>query len=206
MNSIALFKWHLLLLAASLAVIAALGFLYVYWLPRECAGVVLTNPGNTWPCRGYGLNSLSEIFPLPYWLAYVGIALSLSVMAIAAHKQRANAPIRNFPIWWRVFLSNIALWYVFLPLTFDHRDWYADTATFTLLGGLVLSLPLGILISFLAYIPIKVPGYIDGPSYVFGLGTLYLTIFHLSFVGVTYVQWYYLLPLIRRAWNKWRHA
>jgi hypothetical protein len=194
-----LHKWYLILAAISLAMIARLMVLYINWLPSQMQGCDPISVDRIWPCSRWG-HSLSEMFP-SYWIAYLGIAISLTAALSIAHEKPASDRVL-LKLLWRIILANIALWYVFLPFIFDRNDWHSDLHALTILGGALVTIPSGsLVVLFWAYFPsfLSYPDWTDGV--VFGWGSLSISFIHGLIVLVAYLQWYYLPPVIHRWWK-----
>lgn len=189
------------LLACSLVVIAALAFVYFPRLRGKCTGIDWTNQEQVRLC-GPGessilLNSLSEIYPQAYWMAYIGVAISLSSLLYHAGKRRGMGKRR---ILLRIIMVNIAFWYVMLPFTYSWGDWKTELPFFPAMGGVLVGFPLSIVpIVLLKLVPFGSSWYRTGHG--FGPDNLFVILVHLSFVLAVYIQWYRLVPTARQWWR-----
>lgn len=193
-------------LAFSLSVIAALAFVYFPRLRDKCdyGRIDFNDSEQVSFCKATteGTNilrrSLSEIYPQAYWMAYVGIAASLSILFYIAWTRKSVGQHR---ILLRLILVNVAIWYVMLPFTYDWSFWKQDGAVFSLMGGPLFGFPLSLAVmALVTLIPYYSTWYRAGSG--FGPDNLFAIFLHLIFVLTAYIQWFYLVPAAWRWWRK----
>lgn len=195
-------------LAFSLSVIAALAFVYFPRLLDRCTQIDWTDQEQVRLCEEMlaaeiPLRSLSEIYPLAYWMAYVGVAASLSALFYRTWTKKGVGKIMMVM---RLILINIVIWYVMLPFTYSWDDFHTEWQVFIpQVAGFFAGFPLSYLV-FVAAGPILELVESAFSSFLtdglgFGPDNLILIFLHLMFVLTAYMQWLYLVPA---AWRRWR--
>lgn len=188
-------KPNVVVLAFFCAVIAVLGVAYVVALKTMCATADPLDPAGTWPCKEYtNGRGLSEIFPV-FWLAYFGIALSLTSL-FRAWWMRNGQDGRLYL--WRTIVLNAAIFYIIWPFSWGFLDWHGETQGWSILGGALVALPASLFAIVLLYgIPQPTYPYYYGHE-MFGWANIYVSFIHLLIVLTGYCQYYLIPGLVRR--------
>lgn len=191
-------KVSIAVLFISCSVIAVLGWLYVFQLAERCATTDALDPDSTWPCRGYvNGHGLSQIYPI-YWIAYLGIAVSVTLLFLFFWLRNGD---RSGPFLWRTVLLNVAIFYVLYPFTWNGLDWHGDMLVITILVGGLATFPTSLLpLSFGFVFKVSGPIY-PGPD-MFGWANLHVSSIHFFIILSGYFQYYYLPGLFRAGKRK----
>jgi len=153
-------------------------------------------PDRTWPCDKWG-HGLSGVFPFTLWASYLGLAISITSLVWRVPEGSVDEKLSQWRLWGRTILVNIALCYMFLPLTFGWHEWKYSAELLTIVGGAIVTLPLSALLIVLLVAWSPGVGVDWQNGILVGWGTLFVTFIHAAIVYLAYLQWYVLPKRIR---------